>query len=155
MASSASRMLMVSTLTWMQGWQHPAEQGRGSRLNRLGSLSSTYPAVYPHTLTNSIGRRPAMPEDLKAPSHTSRTPPPEGLVLPATRALTPEPEELEVPWSTDRRPGESMGDRLFLFMYSPQVSLDTLAFCKRTPGGGRGGMYSVSHPRSSCTVSAC
>jgi hypothetical protein len=106
-------------LTWMRDWQHPAEQGKGSRLIRSGSLLSTYPAVYPHTLTNSVGRRPPMPEVLKSPSRTSRTPPPESLVPPVTRALTPEPEPEEPeqgPWSTDRRPGESLGD-CFFFMY--------------------------------------
>lgn len=154
MALSELRMLTLLTLTWMQGWQHPAEQGKGSQLNRSGSLSSTYPAVYPHL--DKLYWQASAPEVLNSPSHTSLTPPPEGLVPPMSRALTPEPEEPEQgPWSTDRRPGESLGDYLFFFMYLPQISLDTLALCKKAPGGGRGGMYSVSHPRSSCTVSAC
>jgi hypothetical protein len=42
-ALSDLRMPIVSTLTWMQGWQRLAEQGNDSRLNILASaLSSAY-----------------------------------------------------------------------------------------------------------------
>ena len=64
--------------------------------------------LFLHALTNPFHRRTSMPAILVASSsRMNRTPSPEVMARP----LTPEPEEHEesIPWSTARRPSESLG----------------------------------------------
>ena len=74
--------------------------------------------LFLYAWTNPVHRLAAMPAmPVASSSHLSRTPPPEVI----TRPLTPEPEEPEesIPWSTARRPSESLGDRVvFSCVYS-------------------------------------